>query len=56
MDLELGQDVEVLGYDEEPKYIGVYCGAGETPGTYSIYIRDAGEFTNVPHDHVRLRG
>lgn len=52
--MQLGDKVEVLGFDDEPKYEGVFTGQ-DTPGTYHIWIPDAEEFTDVPAEHVRKK-
>lgn len=53
----LGSEVEVLGFDGEPKYVGIYAGTDDNDPTRAcVWIPDAGEFSNPPHDHVQEKG
>lgn len=53
---ELGQEVEVLGFDDEPKYVGTYAGTDDDDPTRAcVWNPDTQEFHNPPHDHVRAK-
>ena len=52
----LGDTVEVLGFDDEPKYVGIYTGTDdEDPTRAVVWIPDAGEFSSPPKSHVRRK-
>lgn len=54
---KLGEEVEVLGFDDEPKYTGTYTGTDDDDPTRAVvWIPDAGEFSNPPLSHVRPKG
>lgn len=46
------QEVEVLGFDGEPKYVGIFAGQGDSDRTHAIYTED-GEMHDVPVSFVR---
>lgn len=50
------EEVEVLGFDGEPKYIGVFAGRGEDDRSFAVYNDDTGEVHFPPKDHVRKKG